>query len=605
MYKVVVSVLVKSSWFFLFVNFSDALAQENIKLSGKLQQQMIVTAANETIPVMIYLTDKGNQLDNKRLTTKQQMLPGALKRRILNRGEKNAIKFQDIPLESRYVSQIKSRVHKIRHQLRMLNAISAEATPQAILEILEFEFVKRVDVINRLKREPQDLTQNTIFKTTQSQPPMAASKAMLEYGSSFTQNEQLNVPQLHDMGLSGNGIVIAVLDSGFNRLSHESFNQIDIAGTWDFVNNDGNVGDESDMGIGSHGTHTLSTIGGFSPGQLIGPAYGATYYLAKTENTESELHVEEDNWCAAAEWADDNGAHIITSSLGYTVFDQGINYSPSDMDGDTTIVTQCADLAADSGIVVVNSAGNSGNASQENTIGAPSDGHSVLAVGAINSNGSRVGFSSYGPSADGRIKPDVMAMGASVFVASATSDVGYINVNGTSFSCPLTAGVAALLLEASPNLTASQVRELLRNSASQASSPDNLNGYGVVNGLAAVFAADGRFIPEASFDLNIVQSTTVQFTNTSTDSDGTVVSFLWDFGDGNSSNAENPTHTYNETGTYSVRLMVTDNEGLQDDVSLFVSVVAEEEVTRSSGSGGLGFMLLICFAAAVYRKACH
>ncbi len=213
---------------------------------------------------------------------------------------------------------------------------------------------------------------------------------------------------------------------------------MEIAGTWDFVNDDNDVGDGTDMGTGAHGTNTLSILGGYSPGKLIGPAFGAIYYLAKTENIESELHVEEDNWCAAADWADANGAQIIISCLGYRYFDSGTDYGPADMDGDTTVITVCADLAAENGIVVINSVGNNGTKAGQTTLIAPADGHFVLAVGAVAASGGRSYFSSVGPSSDGRIKPDVMAMGFAVLAASNNSDTDYSDVDGTSFFCPLT-----------------------------------------------------------------------------------------------------------------------------------------------------------------------
>ncbi|MCW9016256.1 MAG: S8 family serine peptidase, partial [Kangiellaceae bacterium] len=407
---------------------------------------------------------------------------------------------------------------------------------------------------------------------------------------------QIRVPDVHDMGYSGNGIVIAMFDSGYNRMTHESFSQINIAGTWDFVNNDADVGDGADMGKSNHGTYTLSTIGGYSPGNLIGPAYGATYYLAKTENSDSELHVEEDNWCAATEWAETNGAQIISSSLGYRGFDSGVDYIAEDMDGDTTIVTQCADAVAERGIVVVNSAGNRGANSNTNTIGAPSDGHFVLAVGAVTSSGARSSFSSVGPSADGRIKPDVMAMGSDVIVASAGSDSEYFNADGTSFACPLTSGVAALVLEANPNLTATQVRDILRDTANRASTPDSRFGYGLIDAYAAVHAANGQFVPRALFTYSAdsTNRTTVTFTSESTDSDGTIVSYSWDFGDGNFSSDQNPTHTYPSGARYTVKLTVTDNDGLSGTSTQLIQV-SQPLASSSSGSGswtlGLSFLL--------------
>jgi serine protease AprX len=228
-------------------------------------------------------------------------------------------------------------------------------------------------------------------------------------------------------------------------------------------------------------------LGGFEEGQLIGPAYAAGFILAKTENTFSETPVEEDNWAAAAEWAEALGADVISTSLGYLEYDSPFtSYSFADMNGETAISTRAANLAASLGVVVVASAGNSGFDAAHNTLGAPADGRGVIAAGAVDPLGTRAFFSSVGPTADGRIKPDVAAQGVSVKVASPTSPSLYGLAAGTSFSCPLTAGVAALVIQAHPEYTPQQVADALRTTAGQASRPDNLLGYGIVNAAAAV-----------------------------------------------------------------------------------------------------------------------
>jgi subtilisin family serine protease len=282
-------------------------------------------------------------------------------------------------------------------------------------------------------------------------------------------------------------VIIAVLDAGFSNLSHEVFAPMTILARRDFVNGDEDVGDGADQGEGSHGTMTLSVLGGFKEGQLIGPAYAAGFILAKTENTASETPVEEDNWAAAAEWAEALGADVISTSLGYLDYDSPFtSYSFADMNGETAISTRAANLAASLGVVVVASAGNSGFDAAHNTLGAPADGRGVIAAGAVDARGTRAFFSSVGPTADGRIKPDVDAQGVSVKVASPTSPSLYGLADGTSFSCPLTAGVAALVVQAHPEYTPQQVADALRSTASQAGRPDNLLGYGIVNAAAAV-----------------------------------------------------------------------------------------------------------------------
>jgi subtilisin family serine protease len=302
-----------------------------------------------------------------------------------------------------------------------------------------------------------------------------------DYGLSQGQLQQINVPAVHAQGLHGEGVLIAVFDAGFNTLSHEAFAALDLAGTRDFVNGDLDVGDGADRGEGSHGTETLSVIGGFRPGRLVGPAFAASFLLAKTENTDSETPVEEDNWAAAAEWAEGRGADVISSSLGYTTFDPPYaSYTPADMNGRTAISTKAAELAA--------SPGNDGLNTQHNTLGAPSDGPHVIAAAAVDQIGRRATFSSVGPSADGRIKPDVAAQGVTVIAAQPRTGSGYAGVSGTSFSCPLTAGVAALLVQARPGASVDAVGDALRTTASQASRPDTLLGYGIVDAAAALRA---------------------------------------------------------------------------------------------------------------------
>ncbi len=573
-------------------------AEYQPKISNKLQQQLATVKSDQTINLFIYFKDKGDQLEAKLAAARNNLSPATLKRRSINLSAEKLVSYRDIPIETKYLDWLTPQVNKVRHKLKTLNAVSVEATPSQVKTILASDWVAKVEIVKRLNRPQIELKANDIRRAEQKSELNVKTQSMMhDYGTSLTQNQQINVPAVHELGYDGSGVVVALFDSGFNRLTHESFAQINIVDTWDFVNNDENVGDHNDTGTGSHGTNTLSTIAGFSSGNLIGPAYGASYYLAKTENNESETHVEEDNWCAATEWAEQNGVQIISSSLGYTDFDSGVDYTWQDMDGDTTIVTQCADIAAENGIVVINSAGNNGPGNGQNTIGAPSDGHFVLAVGAVTSNGQRSSFSSVGPSADGRIKPDIAAMGTAVTVASSVDDSGYISVNGTSFACPLTSGVAALMLQANPNLSATKVREILRNTADGAASPDTLYGYGIVDALAAVNHAlaeiSGNQSPIASFTATTSSDQSASFSNASTDSDGSIVSYLWDFDDGQTSTEENPSHSYTNHGTYTVGLTVTDDGGLSSTTSRVISFQApstggNNEIPESSSSGGGG-----------------
>jgi subtilisin family serine protease len=293
---------------------------------------------------------------------------------------------------------------------------------------------------------------------------------------------------MHDLGFHGEGVLIAMLDTGFNNLGHPAFAGLNVLATHDFVNNDINVSDQTgQMGSGSHGTLTLGAIAGFAPGELIGPAFAATYILAKTENTQWERHIEEDAWVAAAEWADSIGADIISSSLvylgGFTNGETG--YTWQNMDGDTAIITIGADIAASRGMLVVNAAGNNGFVSApQNTLAAPADGDLVLTVGATDNQGTRASFSSVGNTTDGRTKPDVMAMGQSVATVDPLSAF-YIDATGTSLACPLVAGAAALVLQARPLASNIMLMNALRSTATNHASPNRTYGWGVIDALAA------------------------------------------------------------------------------------------------------------------------
>jgi serine protease AprX len=432
--------------------------------------------------VWIFFTDKGEKLNKYYSLPEEVVSPKSLQRRSKVLPKNSLISFEDIPLNQTYIDQIESSGIKIKQKSRWLNAVSCYINRNDLRIISAMEFVKSIDIVYTMKKaDPVEVEETSIEKT--SQPEGVYS---FNYGNSFTQNNQINVPAVHNLGITGSGITIGVFDAGFNRLSHESFNTMNIIATWDFVNGDPDVGDGG-LGSGTHGTQTLSTIGGFKEGSLIGPAFAANYILAKTENTLSETPIEEDNWIAALEWADSIGVDVTSTSLGYITFDPPfVSYTWQSMNGNTCRITIAADLAVKRGIVVLNSAGNEGFNATRNTLGAPADGDSVIAVGAVTSLGVRSSFSSVGNTVDGRIKPDIMAMGSSVRVASTSNNTLYSTASGTSFSCPLAAGVAALVLNANPSLTPMQVRDALRNTASRSSNPDRENGWGIINALAAI-----------------------------------------------------------------------------------------------------------------------
>ena len=468
----------------LMLLFAGAtLFAQETKVTEALQTKLLSVNEKQTVKVWIYFTDKGDNTAYYFSHPEKVVSKKSLARRAMRMKSKSLIDFRDIPVYNQYVRDLTELGIKIHQRSRWFNSVSGYADYDEILAAEKLPFVKKIDLVRSFKTDDKVRKSNSLkrYKTSPK------STTDFDYGASYTQVEQLNVPAVHNMGIHGEGITICSMDAGFNNLAHEAFANMNIIAMWDFVNNDGNVGDEGDMGEGSHGTETLSTIGGFKEGSLIGPAFGASFLLAKTENTDSETPAEEDNWIAAAEWADSIGVDVTTTSLGYIGMDPGYpGYTWQDMDGNTATITIGADLAVKRGIVVVNSAGNEGDNDSHNTLGAPADGDSVIAVGAVDASGYRVSFSSVGPTVDGRIKPDIMAMGSGVAVASPSSATGYTSSSGTSFSCPLAAGVAALVLSANPTLTPMQVRDALRETASRHNNPDNKYGWGIVDALAAV-----------------------------------------------------------------------------------------------------------------------
>ncbi len=259
-----------------------------------------------------------------------------------------------------------------------------------------------------------------------------------------------------------------------------------ILGYRDFVDPDGDI-----FNSHPHGTYVLSVMGGYLPGRYSGAALGASFWLLRTEDASSEFRIEEYNWLAGAEFADSVGADIINSSLGYTRFDNPAqNYEYSDLDGQTTIVARAANKAFSRGILVVNSAGNYG-AQSWRYIGSPADAHGSLAVGGTNNEGQRVNFSSAGPSADGRVKPDIMAQAQGVAVLNLMGTTG--NANGTSFSAPLIAGIAACLWQKFPEATNEQIRNAIVRSADRYMMPDSLYGYGIPDFGKAIVILGGQY----------------------------------------------------------------------------------------------------------------
>lgn len=502
---------------FLFLLISAVLiaapsfaSPEPQKISPSLEKKL-ERQSNSTFKIWIYFRDKGGEVEKKLAAARLNLNYKTLARRLKLLPEEKVVDELDIPVNQGYVEKIRPYVIKLKHASRWLNAVSAVVPAENLKTIAAWPFISRIEEVARHRFKPP-LPESVPPPSVLTQPGGLHS---LEYGPSFTQVAQIGVPPLHDLGINGTGMTIALLDSGFNNLDHEAFRHFRIEGTWDFVNNDPDVADQpGQMGSGNHGTETLGAIAGFSPGKLIGPAYGANFLLAKTENTDWERHIEEDDWLAGVEWAESLGADIISSSLGYrSDFTHGeADYTWENMDGETTIVSRGANIAARRGVLIINSAGNEGFIPPpQNTLVAPADSFWVLAVGAVDSAGQRVSFSSVGPTADGRLKPDVMAMGRYVYSASPDKPDGYLYVSGTSFSCPLVAGAAALVWQLNPGWSNYDVLLALKLTATNSSSPNNLVGWGVLDALKAAFYPLRKFYPPSHFAVRRVENNLIFF----------------------------------------------------------------------------------------------
>lgn len=385
------------------------------------------------------------------------------------------IEWSDLPVDPNYVQQLREKGLIIRHQSKWLNGVVVEAEPGQIKAVSELPFVQSTRALG-YARYPNWLRDDA---ERNDEPPLQTDFNYYGYGRN--QIEMLNGHLLHRLGYRGEGMQIAVFDGGFSQLdispAFDSLrSKLQILGTHDFVEGDQYVYEASD-----HGTYVMSTIASNMPYLLVGTAPEASFYLFKTEDEKAEYLVEEYYWLAAAEKADSLGVDVINSSLGYNKFDdQDMSHSYADLDGNTTVITQAADLAARKGILVVTSAGNEGRGKWEH-ITAPGDADSVLTVGAVDRDGYYAKFSSRGfPKHLGqnKVKPNVMARGKYAIVCQ-LGRKGYRPINGTSFSSPITAGMITSLWQSMPDKSNMEIMQAVERQGSQVNTPDIKFGYGI------------------------------------------------------------------------------------------------------------------------------
>lgn len=436
----------------------------------------------------IFLKDKGisqSEKLNKSSALYKEAL-NSLNEKAIERRQKvmgsSIITYEDLPVSDSYVEILKEHGMNIHHKLSWFNAVSAYLNAEQIDFVKNLKFVKSIRKVASLKTEKSNLLK---FAPNNRQ---SANENIYEYGNSFIQNVLSDIPEIHNIGFSGQGVTIGLLDTGFDWEEHPAIKNVNVIEEYDFLFRDSITAnqDEDVFGQDNHGTAVMSIIAGFNENELIGPAFSANYYLAKTENVASETHQEEDDYAAAMEWLENKGVDITSTSLGYSEFDIGEgSYTYDDMDGNTTIVTQASEMAFQRGVLTICSAGNEGNGIWK-YITAPADGFNTIAVGAVNSSNIKTGFSSVGPSSDGRVKPEIVAMGSSIYHARNSKVIFYNFGSGTSFSAPIASGVAAQLLSVYPHLTNKQMRSILIESADNSANPDNETGYGLISALKAV-----------------------------------------------------------------------------------------------------------------------
>ena len=419
----------------------------------------------------VEFTDKGMNASSS-FDKEQFLSPNALNRRLFFN---LPITNSDLPIDTNYIAAIYSLEAQLKYQSKWLNGIVVETSNSNFKNLtLNLPFVKRVVFLPSGKS--QSLNKFSLMESSVEDLPDPG------YGFARSNIQMLNGEFLHSNGFKGQTIDIGVMDNGFQLVNTNRFfdtlNLLNrIHGVYNFVENTTNV-----FSNGDHGAYVMSTLAANIKDTLVGTAPMGNYYLFSTEDNNAEGLAEEINWALAAEWADSAlGTWVVlTTSLGYSqgFNDASTNHTYSDMDGNTTLITKAADLAAQKGLLVVNSAGNEGSSSWK-YITAPADGDSVLAVGAVDMAIEAAEFTSFGPSADGRVKPNVSALG--LRVVAAKYDGTLQSINGTSFSCPIAAGLVACLWQAFPDRTNMEIIQAVEQSAHLYFAPDEQLGFGVPN----------------------------------------------------------------------------------------------------------------------------
>lgn len=455
--------------------------QNNPQVIAERAERYFAAVESDSVDAWLFFTDKG-VFDRATFAACAQSV--ALTERAQHRRAKvgrDHVVFADMPVLHDYVSAVKALGGRLRVTSRWLNAASFRLAKTDLPRVAALPCVAEIEPVAVFHRPAEQTAPPSTVQDTSEKASL--STTAIDYGDAQYQLEQLNVPPLHEKGYSGAGVTLTIIDTGFRKTHHafaQHFADGRVLAEYDFVNNDGNTDNEGSDPVAQrlHGTSVWSLAGGRDDGVFYGPAYDANFILCKTEDVSDEYQQEEDNWVAAVEYADSIGTDVIETSLGYTAW-----YEYSDYDGHTAVMSIAAGTCDSLGIVLVNSMGNYGPA--DSTLSPPSDAFGVLSVGAVDIHGYIWSQSSRGPTADGRLKPDVCARGSGTYFAQGYDDDTYGQGYGTSYASPLVAGIACLLIEAHPDWTPSQVREAIRLSGDNYEAPNNTYGWGVPDAALA------------------------------------------------------------------------------------------------------------------------
>ena len=406
-----------------------------------------------------------------------------LSQRAINRRTNQDIEItqEDLPVTQAYLDSLANMGVNILWPSKWLNGAIIQSDNSSLIDT-----ITRVSFISESKLIWKSSSTTSVSKLISKENPISTKSDVLSnYGQSYNQTTTVNGHFLHQNGYTGEGMFIAVIDNGFGRADYlpaftHLWNNNQIVDAIDIINPGNDVFNLDSF----HGMYVLSTMGGFIDGDYIGSAPDANFILFRTEDNSSEYPIEEYNWIVAAEKADSAGVDVINSSLGYYEFDDlSLNYSYSDMNGKTTVSVKGAEIAFSKGILVVNSAGNEALNSWKYII-TPSDGENILSVAAMSVDSTIASFSSYGPSYDLRVKPDITALGVNAVVQGVNGSL--VKLNGTSFSAPVISGFATCLWQAKPELSNRELLQILRKSGNQYYNPDDSFGYGIPDFLLAL-----------------------------------------------------------------------------------------------------------------------